>query len=65
MSQDIEESLMKQDIKRQRLNDARDGPAAAARLAAAGAEPALLGRRTKMMLPAPQVRRPPVRFSAL
>lgn len=44
---------MKRDIKRQKLNEARNAPGLVARINEANA--AALQRRTKMMLPAPQV----------
>lgn len=50
---DIEAALMKRDIKRQKLNEARNAPGLVARINEANA--AALQRRTKMMLPAPQV----------
>ena len=51
---DIEEGLVKHDLKRQKLADSHDTPAAVAR-AADLQDPAMTRRRTKMMLPAPQV----------
>ena len=50
---DIEEGLVKKDLKRQRLLDDRNAPAMVARVNEMNST--ALGRRTKMMLPAPQV----------
>ncbi|KAF8067237.1 CDC5 [Scenedesmus sp. PABB004] len=50
---DIEAALVKRDIKRQKLTDAKNVPALVARVNEDNA--AALRRRTKMMLPAPQV----------
>ncbi|KAI8462344.1 MAG: pre-mRNA splicing factor component-domain-containing protein [Monoraphidium minutum] len=52
--QDIEDGLVKRDLKRQKLTEAHDTPAAVARMNALH-ETAVLARRGKMMLPAPQV----------
>jgi pre-mRNA-splicing factor CDC5/CEF1 len=51
--QDIEEALMKRDIKRQKLAEGKNVPELVARVNESNA--AALRRRTKMMLPAPQV----------
>jgi pre-mRNA-splicing factor CDC5/CEF1 len=51
---DIEEGLVKKDLKRQKLVDNKDAPAVVARVNEMNST--ALGRRTKMMLPAPQVR---------
>jgi pre-mRNA-splicing factor CDC5/CEF1 len=51
---DIEEALMKRDAKRQKINERHDAPSAlAAQLAAAQAEGGR--KRSKLMMPAPQV----------
>jgi hypothetical protein len=50
---DIEEALVKRDIKRQKLTDNKDVPGMVARVNEMNST--ALGRRTKMMLPAPQV----------
>ncbi|GBF97104.1 hypothetical protein Rsub_10115 [Raphidocelis subcapitata] len=50
---DIEEGLVKKDLKRQKLQESKDAPAMVARMNAA--HEAALARRGKMMLPAPQV----------
>jgi pre-mRNA-splicing factor CDC5/CEF1 len=52
---DIEEALVKRDIKRQRLTDNKDVPGMVARVNEMNST--AMGRRTKMMLPAPQVGR--------
>jgi hypothetical protein len=51
--QDIEEALMKRDAKRQKLGEGKNVPELVARVNESNA--AALRRRTKMMLPAPQV----------
>jgi hypothetical protein len=51
--QDIEEALMKRDVKRQKLAEGKNVPELVARVNESNA--AALRRRTKMMLPAPQV----------
>jgi hypothetical protein len=51
--QDIEEALMKRDVKRQKLGEGKNVPELVARVNESNA--AALRRRTKMMLPAPQV----------
>jgi hypothetical protein len=51
--QDIEEALMKRDVKRQKLTEGKNVPELVARVNESNA--AALRRRTKMMLPAPQV----------
>ncbi|GLC50856.1 hypothetical protein PLESTB_000439400 [Pleodorina starrii] len=50
---DIEEALIKKDIKRQKLNEMHDAPGAVAQ--AMGLDSAAARRRGKLMLPAPQV----------
>ncbi len=52
-SQDIEEALVKRDIKRQKLAEAKNVPGLVARVNEMNST--ALRRRTKMMLPAPQV----------
>lgn len=52
--QDIEEALIKRDIKRQKLAEAKNVPGLVARVNEMNST--ALRRRTKMMLPAPQVR---------
>lgn len=52
-SQDIEEALLKRDVKRQKLAEGKNVPELVQRVNEANA--AALRRRTKMMLPAPQV----------
>lgn len=52
--QDIEEALVKRDIKRQKLAEAKNVPGLVARVNEMNST--ALRRRTKMMLPAPQVR---------
>jgi hypothetical protein len=51
--QDIEEALVKRDIKRQKLAEAKNVPGLVARVNEMNST--ALRRRTKMMLPAPQV----------
>lgn len=51
--QDIEEALVKKDIKRQKLAEAKNVPGLVARVNEMNST--ALRRRTKMMLPAPQV----------
>jgi hypothetical protein len=51
--QDIEEGLVKRDLKRQKLQESRDAPAMVARMNEL--HDTALARRGKMMLPAPQV----------
>lgn len=53
--QDIEDALIKRDIKRQKLAEAKNVPGLVARVNEQNST--ALRRRTKMMLPAPQVRR--------
>ncbi len=50
----MEEALIKRDIKRQKVNEAHDTPGALA-LANQANELQMVRRRTKMMLPSPQV----------
>lgn len=52
--QDIEEALIKRDVKRQKLQEAKNVPDLVARVNEMNST--ALRRRTKMMLPAPQVR---------
>jgi pre-mRNA-splicing factor CDC5/CEF1 len=52
-TQDIEEALVKRDIKRQKLAEAKNVPGLVARVNEMNST--ALRRRTKMMLPAPQV----------
>jgi hypothetical protein len=54
MLQDIEDALVKRDIKRQKLAEAKNVPGLVARVNEMNST--ALRRRTKMMLPAPQVR---------
>lgn len=51
--QDIEDALVKRDIKRQKLAEAKNVPGMVARVNEMNST--ALRRRTKMMLPAPQV----------
>jgi pre-mRNA-splicing factor CDC5/CEF1 len=50
----VEEALIKRDVKRQKVEEAHDAPGVLARDAAAS-ELQMVRRRTKMMLPSPQV----------
>jgi len=52
---DTEEEAAQRDLKRQKLADANDARALAARVNEGGGGAALAGRRGRMMLPAPQV----------
>ncbi len=52
-TQEIEESLIKRDMKRAKLQEGHDTPAMVARMNELHSS--TLGRRGKMMLPAPQV----------
>ncbi len=52
--QDVEEALIKRDIKRQKLAESHDAPSVVARDMRAN-EVQMVRRRTKMMLPSPQV----------
>lgn len=51
---DLEEQLMKQDVKRQRIFERHDTPAAVQQVNALN-DPSTIRRRSKLMLPAPQV----------
>jgi len=52
--QDVEEGLVKRDLKRQKLQESRDTPTMVARMNEL--HDTTMTRRGKMMLPAPQVR---------
>lgn len=52
---DIEEALIKRDIKRQKMLEAHDAPGQLAKQAEMN-DPMMVRRRGRMMLPAPQVR---------
>jgi hypothetical protein len=51
---DIEEALIKRDIKRQKMQEAHDAPGQLAKQAELN-DPMMVRRRGRMMLPAPQV----------
>jgi pre-mRNA-splicing factor CDC5/CEF1 len=51
---DLEEQLMKQDIKRQRINERHDTPSAVQKVNELN-DPSTIRRRSKLMLPTPQV----------
>ena len=51
---DIEQALIKRDVKRQKIQENHDQPAALAKAAEVN-DPIMVRRRGKMMLPAPQV----------
>eukprot|EP00227_Mantoniella_beaufortii_P014173 CAMPEP_0197595674 /NCGR_PEP_ID=MMETSP1326-20131121/23444_1 /TAXON_ID=1155430 /ORGANISM="Genus nov. species nov., Strain RCC2288" /LENGTH=801 /DNA_ID=CAMNT_0043162063 /DNA_START=186 /DNA_END=2591 /DNA_ORIENTATION=- len=51
---DLEEQLMKQDLKRQRINERHDTPSAVQKINELN-DPSKIRRRTKLMLPTPQV----------
>ncbi len=55
----LEEQLMKRDVKRQKIQEAHNMPAAVAKAAAVN-DPVMVRRKGRMMLPAPQVRTTPV-----
>jgi hypothetical protein len=54
-TQDVEEALVKRDVKRQKVAEATDAPSAVAHAAHLN-EVQMVKRRTRMMLPSPQVR---------